>query len=133
KRSHGSGSGSGLTDSYGSGLTVLTNLTTEIATFLLTSDRRAGYVRFKPSIECISFRRRWSERVAHRTGRQRAELESNVRSVKGAAMEMKKTGWLLVSSSVLLLGGIPHASAQTITSNQTGTNNGFFYSYWKAT
>jgi endo-1,4-beta-xylanase len=50
---------------------------------------------------------------------------------KGAAMEMKKAGLLLVSSSVLLLGGIPRASAQTITSNQTGTNNGYFYSYWK--
>ena len=45
-------------------------------------------------------------------------------------MEMK-TGLLLVSSSVLLLAGIPRASAQTITSNQTGTNNGYFYSYWK--
>ena len=46
-------------------------------------------------------------------------------------MEMRKTGLLLVSSSVLLLAGTPRASAQTITSNQTGTNNGYFYTYWK--
>lgn len=39
---------------------------------------------------------------------------------------------LLVSSSVLLLA-VTQANSQTITSNQTGTNNGYFYSYWKDT
>jgi endo-1,4-beta-xylanase len=32
---------------------------------------------------------------------------------------------------VLFLGAAQQSSAQTITSNQTGTNNGFFYTYWK--
>lgn len=38
---------------------------------------------------------------------------------------------LVVCSSVLLLGATQQSNAQTITSNQQGTHNGYFYSYWK--
>ena len=34
---------------------------------------------------------------------------------------------------MLLFGAAQQSSAQTITSNQTGTHNGYFYSYWKDT
>lgn len=44
----------------------------------------------------------------------------------------KIRGWvvlpLLVVAAVVL--GMPSASAQTVTSNQTGTHNGYFYSFW---
>src|SRR5574339_1145693 len=40
-------------------------------------------------------------------------------------------GMLVVISYALSFGAAPHAHAQTITSNQTGTHGGFFYSYWK--
>src|SRR6185503_8936036 len=53
---------------------------------------------------------------------------------KGAAVNLKKLrGLLFVSSAVLLLGVTQESIAQTICSNQTGTNNGFFYSFWKDT
>src|SRR5262245_33734710 len=40
---------------------------------------------------------------------------------------------LLMSSIVLLVGITQQADAQTICSNQTGTQGGFFYSFWKDT
>jgi endo-1,4-beta-xylanase len=40
---------------------------------------------------------------------------------------------LLVPSALLLFAAAPPSQAQTITSNQTGTHNGYFYSYWKDT
>jgi len=51
-------------------------------------------------------------------------------------MELKRLSrrrLLLVPSTLLLFGAAPPSHAQTITSNQTGTHNGYFYSYWKDT
>jgi endo-1,4-beta-xylanase len=44
-----------------------------------------------------------------------------------------REGLFVVSSCALLFGAAQHSSAQTITSNQTGTHSGYFYSYWKDT
>ena len=38
-----------------------------------------------------------------------------------------------MSSCALLFGAAQRSNAQTITSNQTGTHSGYFYSYWKDT
>nr|ABL11222.1 xylanase [uncultured bacterium] len=51
-------------------------------------------------------------------------------------MELKKLsrkGRLLVVLSVLLFSVTLQSNAQTICNPQTGTNNGFFYSFWKDT
>ncbi len=49
-------------------------------------------------------------------------------------MELRRRGLLPVAAAgAVLFGAASQASAQTITTNQTGTNNGFFYSYWKDT
>jgi len=51
-------------------------------------------------------------------------------------MELKKLsgkGLPLVFLSVLLFSATQQLNAQTICSNQTGTHNGFFYSFWKDT
>jgi hypothetical protein len=61
---------------------------------------------------------------------------SPVHYEKEVAMELKKLsrkGLLLVFLSVLLFSVTQQSNAQTICSNQTGTNNGFFYSFWKDT
>jgi endo-1,4-beta-xylanase len=53
---------------------------------------------------------------------------------KEAAVELKRLsrkGLLVALSSVLSFVAAEQSNAQTITSNQTGTNNGFFYTYWK--
>jgi endo-1,4-beta-xylanase len=55
---------------------------------------------------------------------------------KEIAMELKKPSTkalLLAFSSVLLLSATLRTNAQTICSNQTGTQGGFFYSFWKDT
>ena len=44
-----------------------------------------------------------------------------------------RDGLFVVSSCALLVGAAQLSSAQTITSNQTGTHSGYFYSYWKDT
>src|SRR4030095_1043614 len=44
-----------------------------------------------------------------------------------------RRGLLLVFSAGMWLGAAPQSSAPTINSNQTGTHNGFFYTYWKDT
>src|SRR5262245_20815538 len=49
-------------------------------------------------------------------------------------MELKKLSRkapLLVFLSVLLFSVTQQSTAQTICSNQTGTQNGFVYSFWK--
>jgi endo-1,4-beta-xylanase len=51
-------------------------------------------------------------------------------------MELKKlsrNALLLAFSSALLFSVTQQSYAQTVCSNQTGTNNGFFYSFWKDT
>jgi endo-1,4-beta-xylanase len=51
-------------------------------------------------------------------------------------MELKKLSrkaGLLVFSSMLLLSVTQLSNAQTICSNQTGNQGGFFYSFWKDT
>ena len=50
-------------------------------------------------------------------------------------MELKRLSrrGLLLVPSVLLFAAAAPGNAQTITSNQTGTHNGYFYSYWKDT
>jgi endo-1,4-beta-xylanase len=47
--------------------------------------------------------------------------------------KITRKGLLLVFLSVLLFSVTQQSNAQTICSNQTGTNNGFFYSFWKDT
>ena len=49
---------------------------------------------------------------------------------RGLRWRLKKLP-VLVFSSVSLFGVTQPSNAQTITSNQTGTHNGYFYSYWK--
>ena len=46
--------------------------------------------------------------------------------------KLSKIGLLGVFSSVLLLSLTQQSNAQTICNNQTGNNNGFFYSFWKS-
>jgi endo-1,4-beta-xylanase len=51
-------------------------------------------------------------------------------------MDLKKlsrNALLLAFSSALLISVTQQSYAQTVCSNQTGTNNGFFYSFWKDT
>ena len=45
--------------------------------------------------------------------------------------KLSRQALLLVFSSVLLFSVTQQSNAQTICSNQTGTNNGYFYSFWK--
>ena len=55
---------------------------------------------------------------------------------KEVTMKLKKRsgrGLLLVLLSVLLLSVTQQSNAQTVCNNQTGTNNGFFFSFWKDT
>jgi endo-1,4-beta-xylanase len=63
-------------------------------------------------------------------------MESPVCYGKEITMELKKlsrNALLLAFSSALLFGVTQQSYAQTVCSNQTGTNNGFFYSFWKDT
>src|SRR5262245_14869031 len=51
-------------------------------------------------------------------------------------LERKKPsrkGLLLAFLSVLLFSVTQQSNAQTVCNNQTGSNNGFFYSFWKDT
>jgi endo-1,4-beta-xylanase len=50
--------------------------------------------------------------------------------VTSALRRVFPQGVLLAS---LVIGSVSGLQAQTITSNQTGTHNGYFYSYWKDT
>ena len=50
--------------------------------------------------------------------------------VTSALRRVFPQGLLLAS---LVVGSVSGLQAQTITSNQTGTHNGYFYSYWKDT
>jgi endo-1,4-beta-xylanase len=45
--------------------------------------------------------------------------------------KLSREGILLAVSAVLLPGVAQRSDAQTITSNQTGTHGGYFYSFWK--
>src|SRR5215475_3832934 len=84
---------------------------------------------------CTQNRRR-AGRPAAGTTVGDTSVESPVNSEKEVAMELKKLsrkGLLLVFLPVLLLSVTQQSNAQTICSNQTGTNNGFFYSFWKDT
>ncbi len=84
---------------------------------------------------CTQNRRR-ARRQAAGTTVGDSSVESPVNYEKEVAMELKKLsrkGLLLVFMSVLLLSVTKQSNAQTICSNQTGTNNGFFYSFWKDT
>jgi endo-1,4-beta-xylanase len=47
--------------------------------------------------------------------------------------KLSRKGLLLVFLSVLLLSVTQQSNAQTICSNQTGTQGGFFYTFWKDT
>src|SRR5262245_44133593 len=63
-----------------------------------------------------------------------SRVESPFNYEKEVAMELKKLsrkGLLLVFLSVLLFSVTQQSNAQTICSNQTGTQGGFFYSFWK--
>jgi endo-1,4-beta-xylanase len=65
-----------------------------------------------------------------------SSVESPAYYEKEVAMELKKLsrkGLLLVFLCVLLFSVTQQSTAQTICSNQTGTHNGFFYSFWKDT
>jgi endo-1,4-beta-xylanase len=65
-----------------------------------------------------------------------SRLESPVYYEKEVAMDLKKLsrkGLLLGFLFVLLFSVTQQSNAQTVCSNQTGTNNGFFYSFWKDT
>lgn len=46
-------------------------------------------------------------------------------------MERRRRGMLVVFASGLLFAATQPSEAQTITSNQTGTHSGYFFSYWK--
>jgi endo-1,4-beta-xylanase len=63
-------------------------------------------------------------------------VESPVYYGKEITMELKKlsrNALLLAFSSALLFSVTQQSYAQTVCGNQTGTNNGFFYSFWKDT
>jgi endo-1,4-beta-xylanase len=84
---------------------------------------------------CTQNRRRASRPAVGTTGGD-SRVESPFHYEKEVAMEMKKLsrkGLLLVFLAVLLFSVTQQSNAQTICSNQTGTNNGFFYSFWKDT
>src|SRR5262245_64450350 len=84
---------------------------------------------------CTQNRRR-ARRPAAGTTVGDSRVESPAYYEKEVAMEMKKLsrkGLPLVFLSLLLFGVTQQSNAQTICSNQTGTNNGFFYSFWKDT
>jgi len=84
---------------------------------------------------CTQYRRR-ARRPAAGTTVGDTRVESPVHNKKEVTMELKKLsriGLPLVLFSVLLFSVTQQSNAQTICSNQTGTNNGFFYSFWKDT
>jgi len=65
-----------------------------------------------------------------------SRVESPVCYGKEITMELKKlsrNALLLAFSSALLFSVTQQSYAQTICSNQTGANNGFFYTFWKDT
>jgi endo-1,4-beta-xylanase len=64
---------------------------------------------------------------AHRESRRRSRTRPLGRTGLHA-------GAACIAALVLVataMSGIAHAQTQTITSNQTGTHNGYFYSFWK--
>src|SRR5215475_2886886 len=84
---------------------------------------------------CTQNRRRAMRPAVGTTGGD-SKVELPVYFEKEVAMELKKLsrkGLLLAFLSVLLFSVTQQSNAQTICSNQTGTNNGFFYSFWKDT
>src|SRR5262245_47754474 len=50
---------------------------------------------------------------------------------EGLAMLRKKKAWLVVPALAGAFMLIGTANAMAINSNQTGYNNGYFYSFWK--
>ena len=91
---------------------------------------------------------RYSRSISWAAGRNSAELrpapeqrgdsrvESPVCYGKEITMELKKlsrNALLLAFSSALLFSVTQQSYAQTVCSNQTGTNGGFFYTFWKDT
>ena len=65
-----------------------------------------------------------------------SRVESPVCYGKEITMELKKlsrNALLLAFSSALLFSVTQQSYAQTVCSNQTGTNGGFFYTFWKDT
>jgi len=88
------------------------------------------------AIRPCTHNRRRARRPAAGTTVGDTRVESPVYYEKEVTMEMKKLsrkGLLLVFLSVLLFSVTQQSNAQTICSNQTGTQGGFFYSFWKDT